>query len=296
VWRNEQTGDFSATDEGAGWKKISSPRIALYKSWLASMDEGWTRWLFDNFGFNYKDVTDAELQAGDLKSKFDVIIFPDQNENAIVQGYRKGAMPDEYTGGLGEGGLAAVKQFTSVGGTVLCFNHAASFCSDDLGAGAKNVLSGRVANAAGEFGGGPGGGAGGGPAGGGGPRGGRGGGAGRQGAGAGSAGDFYSPGSLLNVKLDLSSPLTRGLPEHITIWSEQSPAFTTDQQSVATYPASDVLASGWLLGPNLITNKSAVVDAKVGEGHVVLYGMRPQYRAQSYQSFKLLFNALIAYE
>ncbi len=287
VWRNEQTGDFSATDQGAGWKKISSPRIALYKSWMASMDEGWTRWLFDFFGFDYKDVTNADLQAGDLKSKFDVIIFPDQNASQIVNGYRKGSMPDEYTGGLGQNGVAAVKQFASVGGTVLCFNHAASFCSDELGAEAKNVLSGRVANAGDEFGG---------PGGGGGGRGGRGGGGGRQNAGAGSAGDFYSPGSLLNVKLDLSSPLTRGLPEHITIWSEQSPAFTTDQQSVATYPATDILASGWLLGPNLIANKSAIVDAKVGQGHVVLYGMRPQYRAQSYQSFKLLFNGLIAYQ
>ena len=210
-------------------------------------------------------------------------------------------MPDEYTGGLGQNGVAAVKQFASAGGTVLCFNHAAGFCADELGAEAKNVLSGRVANAGDEFG-----------FGGGGGRGGRGGG-GRQSAGAGSAGDFYSPGSLLNVKLDLSNPLTRGLPEHITIWSEQSPAFQItlqtpkvwDEQppgmkqgaeSVATYPASDILASGWLLGPNLIANKSAIVDAKVGAGHIVLYGMRPQYRAQSYQSFKLLFNGLVAYQ
>lgn len=189
-------------------------------------------------------------------------------------------MPEEYTGGVGASGVAAVKQFASAGGTVLCFNHAAQFCAAQLGADAKNVLSGRVANSGDEFG--AGGGAGAGNV--------------RGNAGAGSAGDFYSPGSLLNVKLDLSSPLTRGLPEDITIWSEQSPAFTTTQQSVATYPASDILASGWLLGPKLIASKSAIVDAKVGEGHIVLYGMRPQYRAQSYQSFKLLFNALIAYQ
>jgi hypothetical protein len=98
------------------------------------------------------------------------------------------------------------------------------------------------------------------------------------------------------VKLDLSSPLTRGLPENIAIWSEQSPAFTSDQPSVATYPADAILASGWLLGGNLIANKSALIDAKVGEGHIVLFGMRPQYRAQSYQAFKLFFNALIAYQ
>ena len=278
VWRNQQTGDFSASGKGPDWKEIRAPRIALYKSWMASMDEGWTRWLFDFFDFPYKDVTNADLQAGDLKTKYDVIIFPDQNANAILNGYRKGTMPDEYTGGVGASGVAAIKQFANSGGTVLCFNHAAQFCAAQLGADAKNVLSGRVANAGDEFGGGLGGGN---------PRG---------NAGAGSAGDFYSPGSLLNVKLDLSSPLTRGLPEDITIWSEQSPAFATSQQSVATYPATDILASGWLLGPKLIANKSAIIDAKVGEGHVVLYGMRPQYRAQSYQSFKLLFNALIAYQ
>jgi Zinc carboxypeptidase len=278
VWRNEKSGDFSATDQGAGWKQTRAPRIALYKSWIASMDEGWTRWLFDYFGFDYKDLTNEDFQSGDLKSKYDIIIFPDQNASAIVNGYRKGAMPEQYVGGLGEKGVAAVKQFASVGGTVLCFNHAASFCASELGGDAKNVLSGRVANSTDES------------------AGGGGGGGYRDNSGAGSAGEFYSPGSLLNVKLDLSNPLTRGLPENITIWSEQSPAFTTNQDSVATYPASDILASGWLLGPKLIANKSAIVDAKVGEGHVVLYGMRPQYRAQSYQSFKLLFNALVAYQ
>jgi hypothetical protein len=199
-----------------------------------------------------------------------VVIIPDQNAGAIMSGYAKGAMPDEYTGGIGTAGVAALKQFTMTGGTVLCFNHASDFCIQDLGAQATDVLGGRVA----------------------------GGGTGRRGGRGGEGitrGDFYSPGSLLNVNLDLSSPLTRGLPGHMTIWSEQSPAFTTDQPSVATYPSGDILASGWLLGGNLLANKSAIVDAKNGEGHIVLFGMRPQYRAQSYQAFKLLFNSLVAY-
>ena len=288
VWRNEQTGDFSATDKGSGWKQIHQPRIALYKSWFPSMDEGWTRWLLEKFGFAYKNVTNADLQSGNLKDKFDVLIFPDQNKNSIAQGFAPNTMPPEYTGGIGENGTDAVKQFAQAGGTVLCFNHSSAYCIDNLGAEATDVLSGRVASAAGDYQGTPGLNATPGPGGG------------RRGAGSGTGGShsggFYSPGSLLNVDLDLSSPLTRGLPEHIAIWSEQSPAFTSTQHTVAAYPQTDILASGWLLGANMIAGKSAIVDSKEGNGHVILYGMRPQYRAQSYQSFKLFFNALIAYQ
>jgi hypothetical protein len=186
-------------------------------------------------------------------------------------------MPAEYVGGVGDNGIAALKQFASDGGTVVCLNHSTGFCTESLGASATNVLESRVASAGGDE-----------------SRGG----AAPQGAGrrsASSAGGFYSPGSLLNVKLNLDSPLTLGLPENIAIWSEQSPAFTSDQTVVATYPASDVLASGWLLGANLIASKAAIVDAKVGSGHVILFGMRPQYRAQSYQAFKLFFNSFVAY-
>lgn len=269
VWRNEQTGDFSDTDKGVGWKKVDAPKIALYRSYLPAMDEGWTRWLLEKFGFGYENVNNADLQKQDLRKQFDVIIFPDQQPNSITQGYKPGSMPQEYTGGIGDAGIQNLKDFAQAGGTVICLNHSAAFCVAKLGASAKNVLDNRIARAGGEFSGGE---------------------EGRQG------GDFYSPGSLLNVDLDLSSPLTRGLPEKIAIWSEQSPAFTTDQQCVATYPSNGILASGWLLGANLIANKSALVDAKVGNGHVILFGMRPQYRAQSYQAAKLFFNSLIAYE
>jgi len=108
--------------------------------------------------------------------------------------------------------------------------------------------------------------------------------------------DFYSPGSLLNVSLDLKSPLAYGMPEKITLWSEQSPAWDVEEGSVvARYPAAGVLASGWLLGEKFLVGKAALVDVPVGSGHLILFGMRPQYRGQSYQNFKLLFNALVAY-
>ena len=105
--------------------------------------------------------------------------------------------------------------------------------------------------------------------------------------------EFYSPGSLLNARLDLHDPLTRGLPEDIAIWSESSPVWNTGRRSVAKYPDSGVLASGWLLGEKRIAGKTALIDARYGTGNVVLFGMRPQYRAQSYLTFKLFFNALL---
>ena len=106
--------------------------------------------------------------------------------------------------------------------------------------------------------------------------------------------EFYSPGSLLNVKLDLRDPLTRGLPDSIAIWSEGSPVWNAEgDEAVARYPASGVLASGWLLGEPHITGKTALIHTHYGSGSLVLFGMRPQYRAQSYLTFKLFFNALL---
>jgi hypothetical protein len=62
---------------------------------------------------------------------------------------------------------------------------------------------------------------------------------------------------------------------------------------VARYPASNILASGWLVGEDVIANRSALSDAPNGSGHAILFGMRPQYRAQSYFTFKIFCNALL---
>ena len=189
-----------------------------------------------------------------MRARFDTIVIPDQAAQQIAQGYRAGAMPPEFCGGLGAKGTEALKDFAAQGGTVILFNHASDYATEVLGVKAKNVLRGVATK------------------------------------------DFYSPGSLLNVSLDLTSPLAYGMPEKITLWSEQSPAWQEPEgHIVARYPSSGVLASGWLLGEKYLVNQAALVDANVGGGHVILFGMRPQYRGQSYQNFKLLFNALVAY-
>ena len=249
VYRDEATGDFYR-QPGAGRKALKQPRIALYKSWAPNMDEGWTRWILEQFGFAYSSALNADIVAGKLRSRFDVIVFADQQASSIAQGLRPGSMPAEFTGGLGDKGAAALKEFAAAGGRLVFLNHAADYGVATLGLNVKNVLRG-VTNR-----------------------------------------EFYCPGSLLNVTLDKSSPLAYGMPEQIAIWNEGSPAWETAQGSVARYPNGKVLASGWLLGENYLVGRSALLDVPVGAGRAILFGMRPQYRAQSYQAFKLFFNAL----
>jgi len=251
VYRDTANGDFFAS-AGDGRKSVAAPRTGIYKSFVPSMDEGWTRWLLEDFGFGYANIENADVQAGNLKQRFDAIVIPDQPRQQIAQGHRAGTMPPEYCGGLGEKGAAALKEFVEQGGTLIFFNHASDYATQDLGVKARNVLRGVESK------------------------------------------DFYSPGSLLNVSLDTKSALAYGMPGEITLWSEGSPTWEAPEtQVVARYPSKGVLASGWLLGEKYLTEKGALLDVPMGSGRVILFGMRPQYRGQSYQNFKLFFNALV---
>ncbi len=259
VWRDAATGDFftqaPAAGRGAPVREIAKPRIGLYKSYMPEMDEGWTRWLLENFGFDYASVQNPEMEAGALRRRFDAIVFPDQPLNSITQGYRAGAMPEQYTGGLDDKAADNLKEFANAGGTLVFLNHSTEYALARLGVNVKNVVQGLPDR------------------------------------------DFYSPGSILNAELDTRDPLAYGVPADFTIWSEGSPAWQLPERSdyhvVARYPSARVLASGWLLGEKYLTGRANLIDVPMGPGHIVLFGMRPQYRAQSYQGFKLFFNSLV---
>ncbi len=249
VYRDTTTGDFFA-QPAEGRKEVPQPRIGLYKSPSPVMDEGWTRWLFDNYGWQYTRLQNEEIRAGNLRQKYDAILFPDQTASTISEGYFAGSMPDAYTGGLGEPGATALRQFAEAGGKLIFLNKSSAYAARNLKLPTPNLLQ-SVSNR-----------------------------------------DFYCPGSLLNVTIADASPLRYGLPKEFAIWVENSPAWDSEF-GVIKYKESKVLASGWLLGERYIAGKSAVLDIPIGQGRAILFGMRPQYRAQSYQSFKLLFNALL---
>ena len=251
--------------------QLKSPRIGIYVSYEPSMDEGWTRWLLEQYEFPFQRLHDADLRAGGLNDKYDVIILPDQNVNAMVNGHPRrdaapaaaarfggGPVPDEFTGGMGAEGVRALRAFVMQGGTLVTLNGASNLASDRLSVGARNILQGVASK------------------------------------------DFYGPGSILRVNVDPSHPVAWGMDREAAIWFEQGPVFASsfdnsgggDVQVIASYPNGNPLMSGWLLGDNLLQGRSALVDAPLGQGHVVMFGFRPQYRGQSYGTFKMLFNSL----
>lgn len=111
-----------------------------------------------------------------------------------------------------------------------------------------------------------------------------------------SSGDdpFYAPGSILQVNTDTTHPLTYGRPSPQPIYYAQSPIFEVSGNavSVADYPEFNPLMSGWIFGHRQIHGKSALVDVPLGAGKVILFGFRPQHRAQPHSTFKILFNAI----
>lgn len=242
--------------EVPGLSGPSRKRIAIYQSYSASMDEGWTRWVFDVNRIPFTTVHDRDVQAGGLRVKFDAIILPDQAATQLTRGL--GApYPDSLRGGLGNAGAEALKAFVNAGGTLLAFNDASDYAIEAFALPVKNVLAG-VRNT-----------------------------------------DFYAPGSLLSVEIDRAHPVAASFTAPVpAIWFEESPAFeitdATRATVVARYQsAGDPLLSGWLLGGARLNGKAALVDASVGQGHVLLYGFRPQYRAQSNATWPLIWSALL---
>ncbi|UCE22337.1 MAG: hypothetical protein JSV46_09075, partial [Candidatus Aminicenantes bacterium] len=102
-------------------------RLGLYKSYTASMDEGWTRWVLEQYEFPYKSVLDRDIRQGNLNRDFDVLIFPDLRTNAIINGIPEGSVPPEYAGGIGEIGVKNIKEFIQSGGTLITLNSASDF-------------------------------------------------------------------------------------------------------------------------------------------------------------------------
>ncbi|MEJ7622564.1 MAG: M14 metallopeptidase family protein [Pyrinomonadaceae bacterium] len=258
---------------GSGSASSSPPRYVIFRSHHPSMDEGWTRWLFRQPG-GYKvgyersveSIGNREIlnKTGDRDfdgKRTNTIIFPDQSANQILNGYAKGSMPDEYTGGVGKEGVENLKKFVEAGGTLVFLNRASNFAIEQFNLPVRDVtkdmprkdffIPGSILRT--EL-------------------------------------DLTHP-----IAKGMPKESIAWFENSPAFEIQTDPlASTKNVRIIASYPTDpkNVLLSGWALGAEMIAGKGALVEVKMGKGKIVLFGFRPQYRGQSLATFPLLFNAI----
>ncbi|NKB89980.1 MAG: peptidase M14 [Acidobacteria bacterium] len=256
----EETGaNVTAVDQrirGTGWR-LRTPRVALYEPWRASMDAGWTRFVMEQFGFDFEVVRDADVRKGGLNARFDALILPSASARQLVDGFAEGTMPVQYTGGLGAAGLSALQDFARQGGTVVALDAAASTAIEHLGTDATNALADVGQD---EFF--------------------------CPGSLLRIQVDNTHP---IGFGMPASATAFFVRSQAFELPDQTSPE---SAYAIATYADSDLLESGWILGEEHLAGHAAVLDVPFGEGRVALLGFRTHFRAQPHETFKLFFNTL----
>jgi len=261
--------------------KLKPIRIGLYDQYGGIMPSGWTRWILEQYEFPFQVVYPQTLDAGDLKSKFDVLVFVDGAARLSANGGGRGgggggrgggnseSVPDEYKDRVGrisaDKTMPQIRKFIESGGDVVTIGSSTSM-AEVLGLPVKNYLT--------EMG----------------PDG-------RERALP--ADKFYVPGSLLKISVDNTNPLAYGMPDKVDVFYDSSPVFKMSPDagqkkvnSVGWFAGPEVLDSGWAWGQQYLNGGTAVAEASVGEGKVVLLGPEVAFRAQPHGTFKFLFNGL----
>jgi hypothetical protein len=239
---------------------LKKARIGLYRPWAPSIDEGWTRWILENYGFEPKSLYNADIRSANLKSRYDIIVLPDMSSRGLMSGFGVGIVPGQYVGGVGEDGIDHLREFVRDGGTLIAFNRTASSLIPLMSLPVANVLQGvksdkffcsgallRVETDHAEM-----------PA---------------------NYGVSESP-----VVMFQAGPAFETLPGfHGAV--------------LARYPKqTNPLESGLLLHPEAIEGKIAALELAYGKGRILLYGFKPQFRGQSHATYKYLFNELYSFD
>ncbi len=238
-----------------GGKPVKPLRVGLYRPWTASMDEGWTRWILEQFQFPFTNLYNADIIDGHLREHYDTIVIPDMNERQILDGYRPGTIPQRYAGGLGEEGVQELRDFVTAGGTLVTFNNASLFAINQFKLPVTNALADLRAD---QF----------------------------------FCSGCLVTVHIEDEKNPLTMGLAANT---IVMFERGPAFDTkTDFKGkvLARYPKErSPLASGYLAGPDRLEGKAAAVDADFGKGHVLLLGFKPQWRGQSHAAYKFFFNA-----
>jgi hypothetical protein len=238
---------------------IASPltrpvRLALYRGWTNSIDEGWTRWVFDTFNVPYQPLRDAEVRAGNLRAKYDCIVLPSQREKEIIEGRAPASYPAEYTGGITSAGVENLRRFVEEGGTLICFDASTELAIKGFNLPLREAVKDLPAS---EFY---------------------------------CSGSILR----LNVDSahPVARGLPREVDAYFINSAAFEITDPQRVRVIARYADRNLLRSGWLLGEKYLAGKAALVEAPFGKGRLILFGFRPQHRGQTWGTFPFIFNAI----
>jgi hypothetical protein len=258
--RNNAEGALAAG--AARVTTVIRPRIGLYQPWNGSMDEGWTRWVLEQYGFAYVAIHPEDFKTP-LGEKIDTLIIADDARVPVAGatgggrgGRGGGVVRPEYAYQLSVADLQAFEQFVRAGGTVVCLSNASTFAIQQLKLPVRNVVAGLRPE------------------------------------------DFFLRGSIVEVTTEPTHPVMAGMPEQAAVFVDGSPVFEPQEGFKGTVLAryqqtGSPLLSGYLIGESHLQGKAAALDVELGAGHVVLIGFRPEWRGQPFGTFRVLFNAAL---
>ena len=230
----------------------TNPKIGLYKGNGGSMDEGWTRLVFDTFQIPYRSITDNDIRNGSLN--VDAIILPADGETTIVKGLSADRYPAELAGGIGEPGVENLKKFVNDGGKLICFDDSCDMVIKRFNLPIKNVITGLKRS---EF------------------------------YNPGSVVKLE-----VETSDPIAKGLRTDTAAYFTNSSAYDVTDDKKVKTIARYAKKDALMSGWMVGEKFVNGKSAIIETSYGKGSIVLFAFRPQHRAQSWGTFPFIFNAL----
>ena len=237
-------------------KPVNAPKVAIYQSYSPSMPEGWFRWVLDEHKIPY-DILHYDDINDDGLSNYSVLFLPPGggSPKMMVEGQTKmeNPTPPAYAHGIGEEGIDALEKFVQGGGILYTWSGAWRFLEQYMNVDVESVNDGLDRT------------------------------------------EFNIPGSLLRVNVDTSHPLGFGLTDETAIFFRRDSAwpYNIDGANViASYPADDLLLSGWIQGEDVLVNQAAMVEIPRGKGRMIMTGFYPEYRGQAHQTYKMMFNAI----
>jgi len=235
---------------------LSRPDLGIYRPWNPSMDEGWTRWLLEEHGFSFSNLRTADVHAGDLRDRYDVIVLPSERPGSLMNGFEAGSVPPRYEGGLGQEGIRELDQFVRAGGTLVCMSASSDLCIDELHLPVSNATRGLARS---EFF---------------------------------SSGSIFQVRVDTEHPVMAGMPqLGKIFFDRSPVFSMEE---GFEGSVIAAYAKEgSPLLSGYLLGEEHLQGQAAAVDVHHGDGHVILLGFRPQWRGQPRGTFRVLFNAAL---